>query len=127
MHKVELDMLLAALVSWVVTHVMDELLSILDEIRKTIWENTMKLVTLVIRLVAMLVVNTICSSVIVVGVCLEWLAHVARAVGISVFLAPQAHIPTGLLPLRPATPPFIKFLMKDSVPVVLSRFGRLFQ
>ena len=75
-------MLQAALVSWAVTHAMDALLSICTAIQKLTWEDSMKRVTLVVALAEMLAVYTICSAVIVVGVCLEWLAHVARAAGI---------------------------------------------
>ena len=78
-------MLQAALVSWAVTHVMDALLSICAAIQKITWEDSMKHLTLVVALVEMLVVYTICAAVIVVGVCLEWLAHVARAAGILSF------------------------------------------
>lgn len=85
MQVVEYDMLKAALVSWVVTHVMDKLRSICSIVKKQTWENAMKLVTLVVALAEMLAVYTICSAVIVVGACLEWLAHVARAAGISSF------------------------------------------
>ena len=95
MQVVEYDVLKAALVSWAVTHVMDKLLSICSIVKKQTWENAMKLVTLVVALVEMLVVNTICSAVIVVGACLEWLAHVARAVGISNF-----HLCCKFTPLR---------------------------
>ena len=73
---VENDLLYAALFSWAVARVMDAILPIVAEVLKTTWENTMKLVTLVARSVEMLVVNTICSAVIVVGVQLERLAHV---------------------------------------------------
>lgn len=69
-------MLYAALVSWAVARVMDALLPILAVVLKTTWENTMKLVKLVVRSVEMLVINNICSAVIVVGVQLERLAHV---------------------------------------------------
>ena len=62
---------------------MDALLPILAVVLKTTWEAAMKLVVLVARSVEMLVVNTICSAVIVVGACLEWLAHVARAADAS--------------------------------------------
>lgn len=78
-------MLQAALVSWAVTHAMDALLSICTAIQKLTWEDSMKRVTLVVALAEMLAVYTICSAVIVVGVCLEWLAHVARAAGILPF------------------------------------------
>ena len=80
---VDYDVLQAALVSWAVTHIMDKALSICTAIKNHIWGKTMKLVTLVVSLVEMLVVNTICSAVIVVGACLEWLAHVARAADAS--------------------------------------------
>lgn len=69
-------MFYAALVSWAVARVMDAILPIVAEVLKTTWENTMKHVTLVAKSVEMLVVNTICSAVIVVGVQLERLAHV---------------------------------------------------
>ena len=99
MLTVDQNMLQAALVSWVVTHVMDVLLASVLAAIKTTWEKTMKHVTLVIEKAATLVVNTICSSVIVVGVCLEWLAHVARAVGM---VANPRHCkrntPAGLFP-----------------------------
>ena len=78
-------MLKAALVSWTVTHIMNKALSNCAAITKHIWENAMNHVTLVVMSVGTLVVNTICSAVIVVGACLEWLANVARAVGISCF------------------------------------------
>ena len=80
---VDYDVLQAALVSWAVTHVMDALLSICAAIQKLTWEDSMKHLTLVVALVEMLVVYTICAAVIVVGVCLEWLAHVARAADAS--------------------------------------------
>ena len=69
-------MLYAALVSWAVARVMDAILPIVAEVLKTTWENTMKLVKLVVRSVEMLAINNICSAVIVVGVPLERLAHV---------------------------------------------------
>jgi len=94
MQVVEYDMLKAALVSWAVTHVMDKLSSICSIVKKQTWENAMKLVTLVVTLVEMLAVYTICSAVIVVGVCLEWLAHVSRATGISSFLLCCKFTPT---------------------------------
>lgn len=104
-------MLYAALVSWAVTRAMDALLLILAVVLKTTWENTMKLVILVDRSVAMLVVNTICSAVIVVGVQLERLVHVARAVGLSFFHDRiQVCTSTGRQPLRPAAPPFFKIM-----------------
>ena len=96
---VDNDMLYAALVSWAVTRVMDAVLSILAVVLKTTWENTMKLVTLVARSVEMLVVNTICSAVIVVGMQLERLAHVARAAGLSFF-----HERNKYAPLRGVSP-----------------------
>lgn len=95
MQVVEYDMLKAALVSRAVTHVMDKLLAICSIVKKQTWENAMKLVTLVVTLVEMLAVYTICSAVIVVGACLEWLAHVARAAGISSF-----HLCCKFTPLR---------------------------
>lgn len=85
MQVVEYEMLQAALVSWAVTHVMDAVLSIQTAFDKLTWRDAMRLVTLVIAPVAMLAVYTICSAVIVVGACLEWLAHVARAAGILCF------------------------------------------
>ena len=72
-------MLQAGLASWAVTHVMDALLSICIAIQKLSWRDSM---TLVVALAEMLVINNICSAVIVIGVCLEWLAHVTRFVGI---------------------------------------------
>ena len=86
-------MLQAALVSWAVTHVMDALLSLCAAIQKLTWEDPMKHVTLVDALAEMLVVYTICSAVIVVGVCLEWLAHVARAAGILPFSLHDKYAP----------------------------------
>ena len=74
-------MLYAALVSWAVTRVTDALLPTLAVVLKITWEKVMKLVKQIVRLAEMLVVNTICSAVIVVGVQLERLVHVARAVG----------------------------------------------
>lgn len=53
----------------------------------------MKHLTLVVALVEMLVVYTICAAVIVVGVCLEWLAHVARAAGILPFSLHDKYAP----------------------------------
>lgn len=85
MQVVGYEMLQAALVSWAVTHAMDALLSLCAAIRKLPWEDSMKHLTLVVTLAEMLAVHTICSAVIVVGVCLEWLAHVARAAGILSF------------------------------------------
>ena len=59
----------------------------------------MEHVTLVIKKAETLVVNTICSSVVVAGVCLEWLVHVARAVGIGVNLRHcKRNTPAGLIP-----------------------------
>lgn len=77
----EQNMLKAALVSWAVTHVMDNVLSLAKAMITKTWEKAMKQLKKVIMSAKCLVVNTICSSAIVVGVCLEWLAHVARAVG----------------------------------------------
>ena len=99
MLTVEQNMLQAALVSWVVTHVMDVLLASWLAVIKTTWGKTMEHVTLVIKLAESPVVNTICSSVIVVGVCLEWLSHVARAVGIGINLRHcKRNTPAGLIP-----------------------------
>jgi isopropylmalate/homocitrate/citramalate synthase len=78
----ENNMLYAALVSWTVTRVMDALLPTLAVVLKITWEKAMKLVKRVVRTAEMLVVNTICSAVIVVGVQLERLVRVARAVGL---------------------------------------------
>ena len=96
---VEQNMLQAALVSWGVTRVMDALLVFTAAETKTAWEKTMEHVTLVIKKAETLVVNTICSSVIVAGVCLEWLVHVARAVGIGVDRKHyKRNTPAGLIP-----------------------------
>lgn len=86
MQKYELDSLKAALVSWATTHIMNTLLSFLKAIATKIWEKTMEHVKMVNKAKLWLAVKTICSSVIVVGVYLEWLAHVARAVGAGVVL-----------------------------------------
>ena len=75
-------MLYAALVSWTVTRVMDALLPTLAVVLKITLEIVMKLVKRIVRSAEMLVVNTICSAVIVVGVQLERLVRVARAVGL---------------------------------------------
>ena len=96
---VEQNMLQAALVSWGVTRVMDALLVLATAETKTAWEKTMEHVTLVIKKAETLVVNTICSSVVVAGVCLEWLVHVARAVGIGVNRKHyKRNTPAGLIP-----------------------------
>ena len=109
---VENDKLYAALVSWAVARVMDALLPILAVVLKTTWESTMKLVKLVVRLAEILAVNTICSAVIVVGVQLERLVHVARAVGVSFFHDRiQVCTSTGRQPLRPAAPPLFKIML----------------
>lgn len=84
------EMLQAGLASWVVTHVMDALLSMSAAIQKLIWEDSMKIVVV---LAEMLVIINICSAVIVIGVCLEWLAHVARFVGIMPYRLQYKYAP----------------------------------
>lgn len=104
-------MLNVSLVSWAVTHAIDAMLPILAVVLKTTWEKVMKLAIRVVGSVEMLVVNTICSAVIVVGVHLERLAHVARAVGLSFSHDPiQVCTSTGRQPLRPAAPPFFMIM-----------------
>lgn len=104
-------MLYAALVSWTVTRVMDALLPTLAVVLKITLEKVMKLVKQVVRTAEMQVVNTICSAVIVVGVQLERLVHVARAVGLSFFHDRiQVCTSTGRQPLRPVAPPFFKIM-----------------
>ena len=93
MQVVGYEVLQAALTSWAVTHAMDALLSLCAAIPKLTWEDSMKHVTLVVALAEMLAVYTICPAVIVVGVCLEWLSHVARAAGILPFSLHDKYAP----------------------------------
>ena len=120
MRVVEYDVLKAALVSWAVTHVMDKLISICSVVKKQTWENAMKLVTLVVALVEMLAVYAICSAVIVVGACLEWLAHVARAAGMSSFYLRYKFTPTRGLCLYGQ--PLRQLIMLQSVEIGKRRF-----
>ena len=83
-------MLKAGLASWAVTHVKDALLLMSAAIQKLIWEDSMKIV---IALAEMLVIINICSAVIAMGVCLEWLAHVAGFVGIMLCSLQYKHVP----------------------------------